>query len=64
LTLAAHEFIRRFLQHVLPTGFMKVRYYGFLSPSANLPIPDLKAKIELAHAFTVTVPDIELPPWP
>jgi len=24
------EFIRRFLQHVLPTGFMKVRYYGFL----------------------------------
>jgi hypothetical protein len=26
------EFMRRFLQHVLPTGFMKVRYYGFLHP--------------------------------
>ncbi|HIP73150.1 MAG TPA: hypothetical protein EYH05_17355 [Anaerolineae bacterium] len=26
------EFIRRFLQHVLPEGFVKVRYYGFFSP--------------------------------
>jgi hypothetical protein len=26
------EFIRRFLQHVLPRGFHKVRYYGLLSP--------------------------------
>jgi hypothetical protein len=32
LTLPAEEFIRRFLQHVLPKGFRKVRYYGFLSP--------------------------------
>ena len=30
-TLAAEEFIRRFLQHVLPKGFVKVRYYGFFS---------------------------------
>jgi hypothetical protein len=29
-TLPAQEFIRRFLQHVLPRGFVKVRYYGFL----------------------------------
>jgi hypothetical protein len=27
------EFIGRFLQHVLPGGFHKVRYYGLLSPS-------------------------------
>ena len=33
MTLQAHEFIRRFLQHVLPQGFNKVRYYGILSPS-------------------------------
>jgi hypothetical protein len=31
-TLPAQEFIRRFLQHVLPTGFVKVRYYGLFSP--------------------------------
>ena len=35
-TLAAEEFIRRFLQHVLPKGFVKVRYYGFFS-SGNRP---------------------------
>jgi hypothetical protein len=27
-TVAGHEFIRRFLQHVLPAGFHKLRYYG------------------------------------
>jgi hypothetical protein len=32
-TVAAAEFIRRFLQHVLPKGFSKVRYYGFYSPN-------------------------------
>jgi Putative transposase/Transposase zinc-binding domain len=32
-TLSAEEFIRRFLQHVLPPRFIKVRYFGLLSPS-------------------------------
>jgi hypothetical protein len=32
-TLTAEEFIRRFLQHVLPPRFIKVRYYGLLSPA-------------------------------
>jgi hypothetical protein len=31
-TLTAEEFLRRFLQHVLPKGFVKVRYYGLFSP--------------------------------
>jgi hypothetical protein len=30
------ELIRRFLQHVLPTGFMKVRHFGFLNASCPL----------------------------
>ena len=30
------EFIRRFLQHVLPAGFQKVRHYGFLSPNSGI----------------------------
>ena len=33
MTLEALEFIRRFMQHVLPEGFCKVRYYGFMSLS-------------------------------
>lgn len=32
MTLAAEEFIRRFLQHVLPTGFTRIRHYGLLAP--------------------------------
>jgi Putative transposase/Transposase zinc-binding domain len=31
MTLAADEFLRRFLQHVLPSGFVKVRHYGLLA---------------------------------
>jgi hypothetical protein len=30
MTLEAEEFIRRFLLHVLPPGFQRIRYYGFL----------------------------------
>lgn len=30
MTLSAEEFIRRFLLHVLPNGFRRIRYYGFL----------------------------------
>ena len=31
MTLEAEEFIRRFLLHVLPEGFQRIRYYGFLA---------------------------------
>jgi predicted Zn-ribbon and HTH transcriptional regulator len=31
LRLRGEEFIRRFLQHVLPGGFMRIRHYGFLA---------------------------------
>lgn len=31
MEISAEEFIRRFLMHILPTGFMKIRHYGFLS---------------------------------
>jgi hypothetical protein len=33
MTLQATEFIRRFLMHVVPSGFMRIRHYGFLSNS-------------------------------
>jgi hypothetical protein len=31
MTLTHEEFLRRFLQHVLPTGFPRIRYFGFLA---------------------------------
>jgi hypothetical protein len=31
MIVSASEFIRRFLQHALPPGFQRIRYYGFLA---------------------------------
>lgn len=36
MTVTAEEFIRRFLQHVLPRGFQKVRHYGFAHPRRQI----------------------------
>jgi hypothetical protein len=35
MTLAATEFIRRFLLHILPAGFVRIRQYGFLANRAR-----------------------------
>jgi len=43
MTLSADQFIGRFLLHVLPSGFHRIRYYGFL---AN---PHRKEKLEQCH---------------
>jgi hypothetical protein len=64
MVLGVMEFIRRFLQHVLPSGFMKVRYYGFLSPASNVTIEEVRARIELAYGFTVSTPPVETEPRP
>jgi len=31
MTLSAVEFLRRFVQHILPLGFVRIRYFGFLA---------------------------------
>jgi hypothetical protein len=33
ITLDAQDFLARFLQHVLPPGFVKIRHYGLMAPS-------------------------------
>lgn len=53
MRLPIFAFLHRFLQHVLPTGFMKVRHFGFLSPSFGMPFEQIKARIELAQGFHV-----------
>ena len=54
----AIEFIRRFLQHVLPTGFMKIRHYGFLSSNYRLSIQAIRELVCVLYDFLRTV----LPP--
>jgi hypothetical protein len=51
-TLAVEEFIHRFLQHVLPKGFVKVRYYGFLSVAQRAQLTKLRQQL----APVVTAP--------
>ena len=46
MTLDAMSFMQRFLQHVLPKGFQKVRYSGFLHPSANKRFAALKQQLD------------------
>ncbi len=46
MTLPAMTFMQRFLQHVLPKGFQKIRYVGFLHPSAKARFTALKKQLE------------------
>ena len=51
MTLAPAEFIRRFLLHVPPTGFHRIRYYGFLANSRRA------GNLALARQFLAMPPD-------
>ena len=57
MTLPVMEFMRLFLQHALPRGFMKVRYYCFLSPSASVPLEAVKTRVEMASGFALATPE-------
>jgi hypothetical protein len=56
MTLRGEEFLRRFLQHILPTGFVKVRHYGiFAHATKAAALKKLRASLQqqgrsLAHA--------------
>ena len=54
LRLGGEEFLRRFLQHVLPTGFQRVRHFGWLSAAA-------KSRWERIHAWLDWKPAVPPP---
>lgn len=58
MTLDANEFIRRFLQHVLPRGTHKVRYYGLWSPSNRSRLRQIQ--ILLARDKPVTTHEMDI----
>jgi hypothetical protein len=58
--LAADEFLRRYLQHVLPPGQHRVRYFGWMHPSAIA----RRALVETLLAVVLIVRAIlPVPPW-
>jgi len=55
MALDTLEFIRRFLQHVLPSGFMKIRYFGFMNPNCSVPFPKISTLIQIAYGFSLVI---------
>jgi hypothetical protein len=68
MTLAADEFIRRFLLHVLPRGFHRIRHYGLLASSTRKTsiarARELLAVAPPSAAVEVPEPRDPLPPCP
>ena len=66
MTLDAMEFLRRFLQHVLPAGFQKVRHYGFLSPNSGMAIEAVRWLVTLHNGaiFVLVARRAEAPAAP
>jgi hypothetical protein len=56
------EFLRRFLQHVLPDGFVKVRPFGVLHASCAVPLATIRLLIGQGHASDDLPPPRQPPP--
>jgi hypothetical protein len=66
MTLTATEFLRRFIQHVLPRGFVRIRHFGFLANSCRT------ARLNLSRRLLAVTPkprepctqsDSDAPTW-
>jgi hypothetical protein len=66
MTVSAEEFLRRFLQHVLPSGLRKVRHYGFLHPRSRFRPTWLRmlVTVTLNEEYQLIVPDPATLPKP
>jgi hypothetical protein len=63
LSLSGEEFIRRFLLHVLPPGYKRIRYYGLHHSSARKEkLPRCRALLGLPAALPV-IPELGLLEW-
>jgi hypothetical protein len=65
MTLDPHEFIRRFLMHVLPKGFHRIRHYGlFANDTKDVPARPRRIKVITGVERRCTWPAEELAPSP
>ena len=62
LTLEIFEFMRRFLQHVLPKGFVKVRHFRFLCPNFSVRLQRIRELICSLYEILRTQPVKAQPP--
>jgi hypothetical protein len=61
-TLPVDAFISRFLAHVLPKGFVKVRYYGLLCPGKRHLLAEARSHLRLRQAAREPPPQAVAPP--
>lgn len=62
MTLTADEFLRRFVQHVLPAGFVKVRHYGLLANRHRAERLALCRRLLLVANVAASLPDPQAAP--
>ena len=55
MTLSGEELIRRFLLHILPQGFMRIRHFGFLANRCR------QAKLAQIHAYLKIAENVSEP---
>lgn len=60
-TLSVEQFVQRFLQHVLPKGFVKVRYFGFFAHNRRAALASAKKLLSEETAPSSTDPQVEAP---
>lgn len=60
--LKIFEFMRRYLQHTLPSGFTKVRHYGFLAPNARTGLQKIRELICVLYELLIDLLPAKKPP--
>ena len=51
-TVTGNEFVRGFVQHTLPPGFQKLRYYGWMSPNSRISLEEVRWLVWLMLGLT------------
>lgn len=64
LCLSPERFLHRFLQHVLPRGLQRVRYFGFLSPAAKAQWQRILALLDWHPSPLISPPPTPVPRCP
>lgn len=60
-TLPAEAFLRRFLEHILPKGFVKVRYYGLFAPRHRQALLALQQRLAEEDDDSALLPNTTIP---
>ena len=62
--MSGREFVRRFLQHVLPRGFQRVRHYGWRAAAARAKWARILALLDWKHSAPVKPAPLPPPTCP